>query len=81
MEFGVYAMATPCRDDGTVSGLGMLLNDVTKVSYWRAGLDELNGHVQAFPCRFNQSDRVWVRLCSIADIIRFVEIGVITLVI
>lgn len=81
MEFGVDAMATPVRDNTTVSGLGMLLNDATKLSYWGAGLHELNCLIQAFPCRFNYSDRVWVCLGSIADIIRFVDISVITLVI
>jgi hypothetical protein len=72
MEIGVDAMATPGRDDTTVSGLGMLLNDVTKISYRRAGLHELNRLLQAFPCGFNYSDRVWVRLGSIAHIIRFI---------
>jgi len=32
MEIGVDAMATPGRNDTTVSGLGVLLNDVTKLS-------------------------------------------------
>lgn len=33
VELGIDAMATPGRDDTTVSRLGMLLNDTTKLSY------------------------------------------------
>ena len=81
VELGVDAMAAPGCDDSTVSRLGMFLDDVAKVSYWRAGFDKLDCHIQAFPCRLNYSDGVWVSLGSIAHIIRFVEVGVITLVI
>lgn len=81
MEFGVDAMAAPGRDDTAVPGLRMLLDDATKLSYWGSGLHELNCHIQAFPRRFNYSNRVRVCLGSIAHIICFVDICVITLVI
>ena len=81
MEFGVDAMATPGRDNTTAPVLCMLLNDATKVSYWHSRLHKLNCLIQAFPCCFNYSDRVWVCLGSIAHIIRFVNISVITVVI
>lgn len=81
MEFSVDAMATPGRHDTTVSGLGMLLNDTTEVSYWCARLHELNCLIQAFTRRLNYSDRVWVRLGLITHVICFVNISVMVFVI
>lgn len=56
VEFSVNAMATPGGDDAAVSGFGILLNNTTKLSYWRARLHELNCLIQAFSRRFNYSD-------------------------
>lgn len=81
MEMCVDAVATPGCNDFATSGLGMLLDDGSKVSYRRAGLHNRNGLVQAFSRRFNYPDRIWVRLGSIADIVGFVEVSMISLVI
>lgn len=45
MEFRVDAMAAPGRNDTTVFRLGVLLNDLAKLSYGRAGLHDLDGLV------------------------------------
>ena len=81
MELGIYAMATPRRDDTTFTGLGVFLNGFPKISKRRARLNELDCLIQAFSCRFNHPDRICVRLGSIADVVRLIEIGVITVVI
>lgn len=81
MERSVDAMTTPVRDDPAVSRLGMPLNGVAELLYQCPWLDKLYCLVQAFPGRFNYSDRVRVCLGSIAHIIRFVDIGVISLVV
>lgn len=81
VEFGVDTMATPGRVDATVSGLGMLLDDLAKVSEEGARLHELDCHIQALSGRFHHSDRVRIRLGSITHVIRFVHVSVVTTVI
>lgn len=81
VEFGVDAVTSPGRNNITVPGLRVTLNGLTEVSEWAAGLHKLNCLIQAFSCRFNHSDRIRVRLCSIADIVRFIQVSVMTIVI
>lgn len=45
VEFGVDTMSTPGRVGAQVSGLGMLLNDLAKVSEEGARLHELDCHI------------------------------------
>jgi len=72
MEMLVYPVASPSRYNFAASGLGVLLDDGTEVPYRRAGLDDRNGLVQALPGRLYHSDRVRVRLGSVANVVGFV---------
>lgn len=81
VEFGINTMTSPCRNNTTIFGLGVGLNGLTKVSEWGAGFHELDCLVQALPCRFNHSDRLRVCFGSIADVIRLIEVSVMTVVI
>ena len=81
VELGIDAMTSPCRNNTTVFRLGVCLDGLTKVSERSAGFHELNSLFQALPCRLNYSDRMWVCLGSIADVISLVEVSVMTVVI
>lgn len=45
VEFGVDTMSTPGRVDAQVSGFGMLLNDLAKVSEEGARLHKFDCHI------------------------------------
>lgn len=77
MEFRVDAVPAPVGHDAAVVELGVLLNDLAKVAERRAGLDELDGLVQALPRRLDDPDRVRVGLGALAHVVRLVHIGVV----
>lgn len=77
MELGVDAVTAPVGHDAAVLGLGVLLDDLAKVAERRAGLDELNGLVQALPRRLDDPDRVWVGLGAFAHVVGLVDVGVV----
>ena len=81
MELSVNAMATPGRDDFAASGFCVRLNDSSEVSKRCARLHHGNCLVQAFTRGFNELYRVRVRLGSVADVVRFVQVSVVTPVI
>ena len=77
MEFGIDAVAAPCRNDGAVPGLGMLLNDATKLANRRARFHDLDSLVQSFSRSLNNPDSIRIRFCLVTHIVGFVEIRVI----
>jgi hypothetical protein len=74
-------MATVCPDDAAVLRLGMLFDDVAELSNQHTGFYGLDSLVQALSCRLNHAHAVGVRLGSVADVVRLVEIGMIALVV
>lgn len=72
----IDAVSTICLDHAASSALGMLLYDGTWVAKEHARLDKLDGFIQTFSSGLRDPDRVWVRPCSIAHIIRLIEIPV-----
>lgn len=81
VELGVDAMATPGSNDTAFSRLRMLFDDLAKLPYRRSRLHDLDGLVQAFSRRFNHSNRIWVGFGSVANVVGFVQIGVVPAVI
>lgn len=80
MEILVDAVTAVCSDDTAVLLLGMLLNNVTKLADQNTGLDSLDGFIQALAGGLDDSHGVGVGLGLVANIVGFVEVGVVTLV-
>jgi hypothetical protein len=59
----------------------MLFNDVAYIAKQHARFDDCNRKVQALPRCFHDTNRVWVRLCLVANVVRFVEIAVVAAIV
>ena len=72
----VDPMATVRLDDTAVSTFGVLLDHIARIAEEHARFDNLNGLVETFPCCLNNTNRIRVCVCLVADIIRFIQIPV-----
>ncbi len=81
MEVRIDTMAAISPDHTAVLGLGVLLDHIAEFTYQCARLDNLGRLVQAFPRRFNYSDRIRICLGLVPHIICFVQVSVISAVI
>jgi hypothetical protein len=68
-------------DDTAVLLLGVLLNDVSKLSDQNTGLDGLDGLLQALAGSLDNTDGVGVGLGLLANVVGLVEIGMISSVV
>lgn len=75
------SVAAPGRHDAAAARLCVRLDDAAEVADGRAGLDDLDGLVEALARRLDDPDRVRVCLGAVADVVRLVEVGVVTLVV
>lgn len=74
-------MTTVRSDNAAVPCLGMLLNDVTEFSDQSSWLYGLDSFVQALSCRLNDSHSIGVRLGLVTNIVRLIQIGMVTSVV
>lgn len=75
------AVAAVRADDAAVLCLGVLLDDVAKLANLDAGLDGLDGLVQALAGGLDDAHVVRVGLGAVANVVGLVEIGVVALVV
>lgn len=75
------AMAAVGSNYTAVLLLGMLLDDVAKLSDQGAGLDGLDRLIQALSCSLNNADIIGVGLGLVANVVCLVQIRMVTLVI
>jgi hypothetical protein len=59
----------------------MPFDDAAEVPDWCSGLHKLDCFVETFPCRFDDSDCVWICFGSVTDVVCFVKISVIAAVV
>lgn len=78
MEKLADSVATVSSDHATVVLLGVLLDNVTKLSDQSAGLNGLDRLIQALSCRLNHTNSVGVGLGLVSDVICLVQIGVVS---
>jgi hypothetical protein len=81
MEKLADSVATVSSDHATVVLLGVLLDNVTKLSDQSAGLNGLDGLIQALSCRLNHTNSVGVGLGLVSNVICLVQIGVVSFVV
>lgn len=74
-------VATVRSDDAAVLCLGVLLDDVAELADQDTGLDSLDGLVKTLTRCLYHTHTVGVRLGLVADIVRLVEVGMVTLVV
>ena len=72
----INAMATVGLDNAAVSTLGVLLDHVSRVSKEHAWFDYFDCLVKTFSRRLNNTDRVCICSCLVADIIGFIKVAV-----
>ena len=65
----VDAVAAVCFYDRAFLALGMFFNDISWLAEGHAGLDDLNGFIEAGSCSFDNTDGVGVRRRFGADIV------------
>lgn len=75
------SVAAVGSDDTAVSLLGVLLDNVSKLSDESTGLHSLNRLFQALSCRLDDTDGVGVRLSSVANVVCLVQIGMVAFVV
>lgn len=81
VELGVDAVPAPGRYHGALLRLCKLLDDLADLSEGRAGLDDGDGAVESLARGLDDADRLWVRLCAVADVVRLVDVGVVAAVV
>lgn len=81
VEFRVDTVAAPSLDNDKAPRGCVLLNDLAKLSNWHTWFDYLDSHIQGLPGRFDESDRVRIRFGLVANIVRLVDIGMISAVV
>ena len=74
-------MPAICLDDTAVLGLGMLFYYVSILTEKCSGLDKFDGCIQRFSRCFDNTYRVRVRLCLLANIVCLVQISVVSTVV
>lgn len=78
VELCVDAVAAPGSDHIATSRLGMLLDDFSELPYRSTRLHNLDGLIQALTGRLNYPDRIWIGFGSLANVVRFVQVSMIT---
>lgn len=81
MEFRVDTVAAPSLDDDQTPRGCVLFDDLAKLPNRHTRFDDLNGHVQGLPRRFDESDRVRIRFGLVANVVGFVQVGMISAVV
>lgn len=81
VEDPVDAVANISSNNAAVLGLGVFLDDITKLAEEGTRLDKLDGFFQALASSFGNTDGIRICLCLVANIIGFVEISVEALVV
>lgn len=72
----VYPMAAIGLDDTAISTLGVLFDHISRIAKEHARFDYLDGLVKTFSCSLNDTNRVRVCVCLVANIICFIKITV-----
>lgn len=72
----VDAVSAVCLDDGAFLRLCVLLDYVSVLAEERAGLDHLDGLVQALSRSFHYADSIWIRQGLVANVVCLVEVAV-----
>lgn len=75
------AMTTVSSDDAAVLLLGVLLDDVSKLSNQNSRLHGLDRLLQALSGRLNNTDSIGVGLGFVADVVGLVQIRVVSLMV
>lgn len=75
------AMTTVSSDDAAVLLLGVLLDDVSKLSNQNSRLHGLDRLLQALSGRLNNTDGIGVGLGFVADVVGLVQIRMVSLVV
>lgn len=74
-------MPAVCSNNATVLRLRMFFDDITKFPNENARLHRLDSLFKTFAGCLNNSNIVWISFGFIANIVRLVQIGMVTLVV